>query len=533
MGFMFWQKRTEPVDIFMHKIDKHFIILFLITTLSFSVHFVNRNKHFQECDSSLVFYAQKEFPSSAKEYYQWGIPNRYKNILEYRITLIDHVEQVYQNKILPRWMLAALALPYASTYTFGSGVFYGIILSAVSSKYDSFMSVSLIITLLLHHLTVIGLFAVFSNFKIRKEIALIISLLFLFSISHYSYALHLGSTVWNVFTGMLFICVLFSKPVSRNQMRILSGLTGVLVFFNYLIVFYYFAYLLACQQTSKLKMNIVDFLKSQFIVLCALLINLIFFFQPGNAMRGTLSNLKELMTYPCFVVLNFFSFFSGPRSIDLVQLFIFTTLMSIGIIFLFLPTRSNKKIRGYKSFFKMLVTLYLLSVITFIMGFAPSRHILFLSPALFVLLGLSLDNMNILKIKNILNLIIFGVITLGFVGIYVRTIETSQLTDVIRIDPDVSQIVINDCSYELFYKLKNQFNNVVFLKEKSFLEKNKMYIYVSQTIPFSKDIITNDFLIIFNKQFKKNVYFIAHNPEPYKFRHNRPNNLYFCKFLTK
>ena len=35
-------------------------------------------------------------------------------------------------------MLAALALPYASTYTFGSGVFYGIILSAVSSKYDSF-----------------------------------------------------------------------------------------------------------------------------------------------------------------------------------------------------------------------------------------------------------------------------------------------------------------------------------------------------------------------------------------------------------
>ena len=184
------------------------------------------------------------------------------------------------------WISDWFKLSLTTTYSFGPGLFYGI-LNLNNTDYDLFMSRNLLLTILIFHLSVIFMYLIFIKLKIKNTVSIIISLLMLFSISLYSYWYHLWSTIWNVFTTIVFIYFIITYRSNKNFLKKTSIISWILILFNYFTVFIWIAVLITKlyenieKQKNSLKIILntgIKIIKSQMFAILMILFYLLFFY---------------------------------------------------------------------------------------------------------------------------------------------------------------------------------------------------------------------------------------------------------------
>jgi hypothetical protein len=127
----------------------------------------------------------------------------------------------------------------------------------------------------------------------------------------------------------------------RRFEQSLSLATAVLVFFNYLILFYWLAILLAVSFSSKKTIKIArlkiffQFLISQKWALCAFIVCLALFYLPHQSFRGGVSTPVEFIRYTYYIVLNYFSIYNKSLWADLLQFGVFFSLLIVSVRSLF------------------------------------------------------------------------------------------------------------------------------------------------------------------------------------------------------
>jgi hypothetical protein len=544
-------------------------LFFLIVFLSLITHLFVRNEHFQECDSSLVYHVMRDFP-----YYAMTFTNSVTTESPVSISLSkekatnivtnpivsgllntsfggnfgDHKKDTLINALssgtrsplfyarsavifsvialdahLPYFIKNAFVLPLSSTYSFGHGLLYGL-LSGPHISYKDFMSRALVLTLVLFHLGVIFIFLTLRKLFVSPLSAVLGSLLALFSISMYSYGYHLGSTVWNFSSSAFFLWFIveyYTRWDNEKYLKRVSLLSGILVLFNYLIVVYWLAFIGAYFFISKNKKKegtILSILKTQSFSIFLFFVCALLFFPPGQTMRGSVSSFSDLFSFPYYIILNIFSFYNKSGIIDALQFLIAFTLLFWGVY-----ACSKNKTKAEQLFFVAVAKLFfgvLFATMIFgILSLGPSRHILFISPFLFILAGIGMDfPINRYSLSGNMGIVIVVLLSiLGFSSLYARILDVKDPTPLIRIDQSVRRIIVSDYSFQWRYKNWGEKISVE-PTEPNYLE-GETYLLISnssstlpETLPkkgFKSEIL--------DTQEKKSagVQFTAYNPEKY------------------
>jgi hypothetical protein len=460
----------------------------------------------------------------------------------YRILEVYGTDEFISNKPIKQSMQFALG----STYSPAVGLCYYFILQSTSS-FNEFLSVTLILTITLFHLSALLIVWLLIGSRFSPFAAVFTGILFLFSISLYSYSFHLGSTIWNVFTAIVWLYAYASSIHRGNikQRRIISMTTGVLLFFNYLIFFYWLAFMLLqlfmlWKQTEKRKFNSVFKLAfSQWFFMIMFTIVMIVFYQAAQGNRGNMQTFRELYS----VVLNYFAFFNQYAWLTVVQfLFAFVCIVQM-VIYLFQLLRKKMDKEDSKdqlAYYFISFCFVLLFTLAFkLLGIAASRHILWITPIFFLCFAFSFDQIKTQK-KGML-LIPFGFMVLGFVGIFERQKQTLNNKDYAwEQRKDVDQFLVHDFIFDVYYNLKEKNQICTWSDDYTKLQKGKRYMFISQTHTFQQyaDSIApilqqKNIQIEVLKTTEKMDYhrFVAYAPVAYF--HDRSNSIYVTEFLTK
>lgn len=562
--------KTEPFTVFFLS----------ILVLSFFWHANFRNKHFQECDSAGTYNMIYDFPASGLKYAAISYPEgnilspqnaekilqnptvlkikekffaKYSNELIInkltKLNLLAIIRYGYIQGVamlrLPHQLLGFFAVPLSSTYSAGPGLMYTLI-SGPTTSYENFMSRALLLNIFIFHISVLFLYLTLRKLKIQNIIAVVSSLLLLFSISFYSSGYHLGSTLWIFFSEILLLLIIVNFWGKDKFLKILSIITGILVYFDYLIIFLWVAILLTVllQRISntqkKLKdywQNSVQIIKSQVIGIVLIFICGIVFFQPGQSARGSTS-LKTLPSDFYYTVLNFFSLYTHSQIINLIQFILGIIIILTALVYLFKKntealTPERLAIKHILAFFTAITAVLILIKI---LNFVPTRHILFLMPVWLFGLALALDNVKNKKVVYYLGtLVILLLCTASAYSLPIRQADTLDRTAQITLPSDLQEAGIYDCSYNLVNRSWNSQVPVNFIDPKTF-EANKNFLYLSQVVPF--DIALKNWREQYNisvevlskKELNNPVYFVAFNPDITRFLYSRPNSLYETKF---
>lgn len=297
--------------------SRQLAFLLAVTAASLALHLSHRRHHFQEVDSATVYVWATHFPDWALFYtgnefaYTAGAEaTAAREALVRRAAAAD----------LPYPLRCAAGLAWSSTYPPGVGLAYGLV-TAPGDDIEAFLANASALTLTLFHVGVLVLFVLCRRLA-GPFIALCVSLLYLFSISHYSYGLHLGSPGWASLTGMIWLERVFAAPPERRLARCL-WLTGVLLWWNYLLVLFALAGAAAFApalgwRAPGLKRRLLVaavaglFALGSFGVLWAL------FGQAGMSNRGTFENTADLSEAARYLAVNWFAWYPHSRSIDRV-----------------------------------------------------------------------------------------------------------------------------------------------------------------------------------------------------------------------
>ena len=104
----------------------------------------------------------------------------------------------------------------------------------------------------------------------------------------------------------------------------------------------------------------------------------------------------------------------------------------------------------------MILLLSFIAILIGALGFAPARHILFLLPIIFVILGFGLDKISCRINKKIINLILLMIlliiVQIGAFSLISNLKYTSEKVNIVPITGDVTEIIIQDSSYDLLYR---------------------------------------------------------------------------------
>jgi hypothetical protein len=429
------------------------------------------------------------------------------------------------NTNLPHFISSAFAIPLSTTYSFGHGLIYGLI-SGPNTSYPDFMSRALVLTLILFHLCVIFVFFTLRKLGARPLSSALGSLLLLFSISMYSYGYHLGSTVWNYTTSAAFLWFVinyYSIWESRKYLKRTAWLAGILVFFNYLIVFYWAAFLLSyfllhrkdIQGDTNFK-KILAFSKSQYPALILIFLCAFLLYPPGQAAKGGMNSIGDLFSFTYYIVLNIFSWYNKSAIVDSIQFGLATSLCALGLFL-----RSNRVPKKENDlFFTMIKVFFGILLISMILGllyYGPSRHLLFAAPFLFILVGLGLDAIFTsfpVGSRTGIALILLTAMA-GFACTRARINDTIDSTLKIVVDPNVEQVMVNGCSFHLAYKDWGK-NRTVAKTTPTYIKGNT-YLSVGEEgrLPIS---VTEDGFkteIVHVQDVQSGIYFTAYNPEHY------------------
>jgi hypothetical protein len=474
---------------------------------------------------------------------------------------------IRENTHIPYSIKIAFSLPKRTTYSFGSGLIYGLFTNK-NNTYEQIMSRSIIVNLILFHLSILIITLVLLKLRTKKT-TYIISYLLLFSICHYSYSYHLGSTMWNIFSLSLWIGILTFNWNKKNILSIISITTGVLIFFNYLIIFFWLSFLISLFLIETLKKNTsikplfytgFKIVKSQYHAIFLITLCVLVFFPPGEGNRGNITSIETLLTYTYYIILNFFSFFSKNTLINLVQFAIGTFLVSLYLISIYKDFSlyfKNKNIyinnlhiiNFLKIFSLVFTTIFIATAAINILGIAPSRHILFISPLLFIMIGIAIDEtINKYNLQKTISPIILLLLFLGFIGIKTRLPET-QYDIFLKNNKLLEESCENYNKYEglILIETSLKLKNAIFkyypelakipllektngyLFDTSILNKNKRYLHITQT-ELSSLKKTPTIKVLQKSKNISNTYFVTNNPT--KTRHNRPNHLIILDFIT-
>jgi hypothetical protein len=438
---------------------------------------------------------------------------------------------------IPHFIQSAFILPLSTTYSFGHGLLYGL-LSGPHTSYGDFMSRALVLTLILFHLGVILVFLTLRKLCVRPLSAALGSLLLLFSITMYSYGYHLGSTIWNFSAGaffLWFVVAYYSQCSSDIYLKRIAWLTGILVFFSYVIVFYWVAFLLAYFvvhgkdfQEKPFFKKIFSFLKSQIsaivlIFLCALL-----FYPFGQTPTEGIKSPGDVLVFPYYILLNLFSFYNKSSVIDFFQCGIAATLMAIGIYSLFSGGQKEKERILIGSMLKFFFLILFAPVVLGVLSFGPSRHILFIAPFVFVLAGAGIDFIfyRFTLSQKIGIALLVTMVIIGFASVRMRINDSFDRTSLIKIDPSVQHVVVNGCSFHLLYKKWGE-NRTPAITKPNYLKGDTYYYAGEDRLPdiFSEGLIID---IIDTENIQTGIQFTAYNPEKYPW--DRQNGFFAATF---
>ncbi len=594
------------------------LIVFLLLSLCF--HVSNRNHHFQEVDSTMIYQTTRDFMSMATSRFNWTfldgkdhnklitkeivsniidkpqISSLLNNIFsgaytkENKERLVNSLEKisflwyvrmwlsliVYKFSYILPWISDGLKLALTSTYSFWPWIIYGIV-SYWISDYDTFMSRILLVTIFLFHFSVLLLYLILLKLKVRSPVALFTSLIMLFSIGFYSYGYHPWSTIWNIFTMMMFLYYIICNYENWNFYKNISKLTAILVFFNYLIVFSRFALMIYkfglnmfsykikrydLNSIKKLSLNIFKnillIIKEQKVVLICIAICWLFFYESTATKYLVLARESAQWFWQVFInlyyiVLNFTSTYAGNKRMD-----IWTFVASFGLIIFWYVLLFRNKIKypiRLNDFLKVFLFLMFFIFSLRILVFIPSRHILWLAPLVFIPIAISINCITYYFSRY---RYIFGIIFILFIGfwcfsIFDRSLKTYDivLKQKLSYVAPYDAILVLDVYWSKFWytnkydflektKLIRHFlhptDNFFSLISLSKIEKWKRYFYISQVCDFSwrlenhwiKDITYKTYN---EKKYWDNVYFIANNKWSWSpYGHTFPNVFYIWEF---
>ena len=538
-----------------YKVDKITLFFLAVLMTSFLTHLSFRSSHFQECDSCSMYDYIYRFPASAVIYNE-NLYGQFKtqpeklhaNLKEdFKLALYYYKNYIIQaavrvDEYLPRWLRSGLAASLAGILSFGPGVIAGL-LSSPSTTMEGFLSLNMVVTIFLFHLSVLLAYFTCRRLKLAPGACLLAALFMLFSISLYSYGYHQSSTIWNIACGalMLWAAVFYwDKDSLKKYLSRIAWLTGVLVFFDYLVVFYWLPILAAVYILKRNELSEGGFIKKTssvlktqwpaifLVALCGLL-----FFQPSQGYRGAASGLKEFLLYTYYIILNFFSLYNQNYLIDLSQFLFFSALLVVGIWIMAKQFKQEANAGGalFKYFVIFLFILFALACAARVLSFVPMRHILFLAPPLFILLAIGLDYLfKKFKINRIGFLLVAILIIIGFVSVGQRMAAAYDNVKYISVDKDVDQILIGDCSFNLLYR---KWDKPAAFYHPELLLSGKTYLYISQTITFKsleKYLASDNLQVVKLKEenMDSDVYFEAYHP--LSLMYNRPNGRFITKF---
>ena len=590
---------------------KEITIFFFISVVlaSFIIHVGNRNQHFQECDSTLPFHLVRQFPQRQLTDFVANYTDRESNPTSQKIVgklfkvsfiknhTLDQMGELGEDEVirrlslkspvgalraitrtvlfsslfsvLPPYPLAgAFITPFTSTYSAGSGLIYGLLFADPNISYENFSSAALIITQLLFHLSIVLLFLIIIKIGLDYRAGIVVGMAMLFSIGMYSYGYNLGLTVWNIFTGFLWLYILAANLKNKNLLKRISLASGLLVFFNYLILFYWGAFLLAyviarIRQQAETKqsqqslglpqptavgfaMTAWKIIKSQWLAILLIGICAAIFYPPGGGNPVTTSFATFFYDF-YLIILNFFSFYNHSKNLDILQFVLFSVIALGGMAYLLKSNSSGAKDSEALFIFKKTLLFFILFFIAAAfmktLGFAPARQMLFLAPILFAATSIFLSVIfNYLKSWQI-NFLLILLVGIGFWTLAIRLNDTKVKFGSLSVDSDVKRVVVFDCSFDLFYKDWDFTMPVGWADNPSSFIQGETYLYISQTTPLSKafnrwqkegyDVRVE---VINDIEEESNVYFSPYYPiEPYEvdnldYYFTKPNGYYKTKF---
>ena len=558
------------------------VLLVAVVAASFFYQASFRNKHFQECDSALPFELMAHYPASTWAMVEnFNLPGKILSPVKAQKLLNTKIGSAIGNWLwpgqpqaskaaklsafnpvyawhnlvfgriarlkLPYWLQSGFAMGFGSTYPFAQGVFYSLVNSPVAA-YEAFMSHGLILTLLLFHLPVLFIFFVALALGIEELPAALASLWMLFAISQYEQGFGLGSTVWYIFSASVWLYVCFKYYNRPKFLTIISIATAVLAWFNYLIVVYWLALMLA-EGFKHLKRPInykglLTLAWSQWLAIVMIFASTALFFQPGQGKRGNIM-LASLGQDIYYIVGNFFTWYEHVAWLAFLQFALGLVVILIFFYQLYKPSfGENLQLKFFRRLSLGFIVALLFFRLTNMLGFAPNRQVLFISPMIFLAAALALQI--ILKKIPLFNkpaaalVLVFILSGLGFLSVHARRTDDVDQTAQIAVGSEVKAVVVRDCSYNLIYKTYNRSVPTGFLEDAK-LEPGKTYLYLSQTNPFVAAINSygkahNLTYQILNQSTKETgSYFLAFTPGMSRFPWTRPNNLYLAEFkvLTK
>jgi hypothetical protein len=520
---------------------KNVPLLFLLLVLggSFFLHAGWRTQHFQECDSSSVYGAIKDVSGitasiSAKAASAGGgDKGLYDTIKGWRL----RIRTSLLTMPLPHAITSALALPFMSTYSFGSGLAYFLLVGG-NASYEGFMSGALLITLLLFHTSVFLVYWISCRCGLSKGVSLLASLLMLFSISMYSYGYHLGSTVWNYSTELIWLAILVRYWQHPKILSRISVTTAILIFFNYLIMLFWLSFL-AVKGVQRMKKNenivlaVVRLATSQWVAILAIGACAFLFYPPGQGNRVSTSATTFLSDF-YYVVLNFFSFYNANRILDVVQFGVGFSLLCGGVWWMLCRRDVKSPAWGFAKIALALLGVFILAAFGGILGFAPSRHILFLAPVIFM--GVAGSLQSILKQPKAYVYACAFISIIGFSSLFLRheLVRAAMIPGRILTDlQEVRGLVVQHCSTDTLYRvwpivaldLSNEINQ---------LQKGE-YIYGSQMMSLDQAALNwRDmgydvrYAVLENGVAGESAYFTAYST--YADRLGPKNQIFFSRF---
>lgn len=500
------------------------IIFAIVISASFVWHFSNRNNHFQEMDSEMTWNAVHDFDSYFDEYEKWSYPKQNLWHIQYRKKLIEKF------KIFPEVTSGFYKLPYATTYTPGMGLLYSLI-SPANKDYESYLERGVILNLVIFHFSAILLFLIVQSLFKNTVASVLTALCFLFSVSHYSYGYHLGSTNWFVFTGFLWVAAYFDYQKNERPARFVF-LSAICMILNYLIALYilsgFICDLVSSLRDKKLKKIMLAYLPIGVIALTVLVL----FFPLEESRRGFNDSVSSVLDSIYHIVLNFFAW---SRHLAGLQFAVFGVLLSIGgfLAFKNLKNKTNLLVALSLAVFLSLVALDKLALVA-------SRHILYLSPIYFIVLATSLHWLLTKGEKFAKSFALLPIVILPLAAwcLYARSIETA---DPLRNLQSEEEAIILRGTRQGPYIPGNLKNKKILRLEpyrpRIDLEYGKKYLYLSQTDPLdpwaqwyvqshpAKLVVEN---VIYRDS---DVYFSAFNSRRYPY--TRQNGLFMATFRVE
>jgi hypothetical protein len=210
----------------------------------------------------------------------------------------------------------------------------------------------------------------------------------------------------------------------------------------------------------------------------------------------------------------------------------------LGGFFISICNTFNKdtSIRGIGFFALIFVSIFGVFVFFNMLSLAPSRHILFLLPIIYLLVASSL---NLINIRNSYFIYVAPiVILLLFISMSYRNdqlqFDSQPLSSLKDLD-SYTAVIVRDCSTNILHSQTLRGVKILNSDAKMKLESGK-YLYLSQVNDFS---LTNFVKSIEVQDLRANFYYspiikIEGNRRflpysPFSYAHNRPNNFYAYK----